>query len=56
VVGVGRSLIILQVTRDASGVGQVVISIDMALRTLQRNVGATERETSLVVVEGRVRP
>ena len=42
--------------RDACGVGQVVVSVDVALRTLQRNVGAIEREASLIVVESGIRP
>src|SRR6185369_11167826 len=56
VVGIGGALVVLQVARDAGGVGQVVISIDVALRTLQRDVRACEREAGLSVIEGRVCP
>lgn len=44
-VGVGCSLEVFQVARDATGVGQVVIPIDVALRTLQRDVRPGQRES-----------
>lgn len=56
VIGIGRPLVILQVARDARSVGQVVISVDVALRTLQRNVRPTQREAGLAVIEGGVSP
>ena len=56
VVGIGRSLKVLQVARDARGVGQVVISVDMTLRALQRDVRPGQRETRLAMIESGVRP
>ena len=44
VVGVGCALEIFQVAGDATGVRQVVIPIDMALRTLQWDVRSSQRE------------
>ena len=55
-VGIGCSLIVLQVAGDAGGVGQAVISINVALRTLQRDVRAGQRKAGLAVIEGRVCP
>jgi len=52
VVGISGSLIILQVTTRAIGGCQVVVSIGVALRALQRCVGAGERESNQAVVEG----
>ncbi len=52
VVGIGRSLKIFQVARDAGCVRNVVVVVDMALRALQRHVRAREREAGLTVIEG----
>lgn len=56
VIGVGRSLVVLQMAGDACGVGEAVVSVDVALRTLQRDVRAGQREAGLAVIEGRVGP
>jgi hypothetical protein len=56
VVGIGRSLIVLQMAGDARGVGQVVISVDMTLCTLQRDVRPGQREAGLAVVKRGIRP
>lgn len=56
VVRVGGALVVLQMARDASGVGQVVIPIDVTLRTLQRKVRPTQREARLAVIECGIRP
>ena len=50
-VGIGRALKVLQVARHAGGVGQVVISVDVALRALQRDVRPGQREAGLAVIE-----
>lgn len=44
-VGIGCALEVFQVAGYATGVGQVVVSIDMALRTLQRDVRSGQRES-----------
>ena len=44
-VGVGCALEVFQVAGDTTGVGQLVISIDVALRTLQRDVRSGQRES-----------
>ncbi len=46
VVGVGCALEVFQMAGDATGVGQLVISIDVALRALQRDVRSGQRESS----------
>ena len=51
VVGIGRALKVLQVAGDTCGIGQVVISVDVALRTLQRDMRPGQREAGLVVIE-----
>ena len=38
VVGIGRALKVLQVTRQAAGIGRVVISVDVTLGALQRGM------------------
>ena len=52
VVRICSSLIILQVTAGAIGGRQVVVSVGVALRALQRCVGAGERKSNQAVVEG----
>ena len=58
VVGIGRSLEVFQVAVDAVRVraAQVVIIVDVALRALERGMGAGQRETSGRVIECRARP
>ena len=53
-----RIRVILLVTRNARGVGQVVIVIDMAIRALARRscVRSGERESGAVVVERSIEP
>lgn len=51
VVGIGRTAEILQVTRDAAGVGQVVVTVHMALRALNGCVRTGEREPRGIVVK-----
>ena len=53
-----RALIVLQVASHARAAGQVVIVVDMAIGALSRRdgVGACERESCAVMVEGRVQP
>ena len=53
-----RIRIILLVARNAGGVGQVVIVIDMAIRALARRscVRSGERESGAVVVERSIEP
>lgn len=55
-IGIGSALIVLQVARDAAGVGQVVISVDVTLSALQRDVRTGQRKAGLAVIEGRVCP
>ena len=57
-VGVGRSLIVLQVAGNASSAAQVVIIVDMAIRTLpgRNGVSSAERKSHRVVIEGRTEP
>ena len=55
-VGIGRALEVLQVTRDAGGVGQVVVPVDVALRALQGHVRSGQGEARLGVIEGGIRP
>ena len=51
VVRVVRVLEILQMAADASRAGQVVVSVRVALRTRHADMGSSERETSLGVIE-----
>ena len=53
VVGV---VVVRQVAGDARRVCQLVISVDMALRTLQWSVRSRERPSGLAVIELRPRP
>ena len=55
-VGVVGVLEISQVTGNTRRVRQFVVSIDMALRTLQRGMSAGQRKSDAVVVELCVRP
>lgn len=56
VVRIRCALIILQMAGHAIGIGQFVISIDMALCAGRRGVGSGEREPSVGVVEAGVGP
>ena len=58
VVRIRRSLEIFQVAADAGsvGAGQIVVTIHVALRALQRRMRACERESRGRVIEGRVAP
>ena len=51
VVGVRRTLEILEMAAYTGRASQVVIVIDMALRTLQRRMGASQREAGSRVIE-----
>lgn len=55
-IGIGRALVILQVTGNAGGIGQLVVSVDMTLRALQRGVPAGQRESGAGVIKGRSAP
>lgn len=57
-VGIGGSLIVLQVAGNAGSAAQVVIVVDMAIRTLPRRNGVScaEGESHRVVIEGRIEP
>jgi hypothetical protein len=56
VIRIRRSLEILQMTRHASGRGQVVVSVHMTLSALHRNVGSGKGEGCLRVIECSRRP
>lgn len=56
VVGIRGALEVLQVTRDAGGIGQVVVPVDVTLRALQGHVRTGQREACLGVIEGGIRP
>ena len=57
-VGIGRTLKILQMTTDARRIGQSVVVVEVTIRARARwhRVHAAKRESSRVVVERRVRP
>ena len=54
----GRASVVLLVTRVARRAGQVVVVVDVAVRTLPRRyrVRSGQRESSAVVVESRIQP
>jgi len=52
VIRIVRSLEILQVTTHATGIADVVVSVQMALRALHARVGPGQREAGLRVIEG----
>ena len=56
VIGVACALEILQVTRDACGVGDAVIIVNVALRTLQRRVCSGQGKSRGAVIKSRVCP
>lgn len=51
VVGIGRSLVILQVARNTGVAGQVEVATGVALAALQVGVAAGQRESHRVVIE-----
>lgn len=53
VIRVRRALVILEMTRDASGAGQVVVVIDVAIGALPRwnSMHSCQRKSRRVVVE-----
>ena len=57
-IGTGRGLETRQVTGDTGGVraGQRVVVVDMALRALQRGVGAGQGKAGAGVVKAGSRP
>ena len=56
VVGIGRVLEILQVARNASRNGKVVVPVDVALGARRGHVRAGQREPGFGMIETRVRP
>lgn len=56
VVRAGRSVEIIQVTGGAGSAVQAVVAVHMALRTLQWNVRAGQREAGGCMIESRIRP
>jgi hypothetical protein len=55
-VGIGGGLVVLQVASDASGRGQIKISIGMALVALQLGMSAGKRKSDGVMIEVRRLP
>ena len=55
-VRVGRAVEIIQVAGGAGSAVQVVVAIDVALRTLQRHVSPSEWKTGGRVIESCIRP
>ncbi len=53
-VGIGRGLVILHMARRAGAGGQAVVSVNVALRTLQRDVGAGQGKSGGGVIKSRV--
>ncbi len=58
VIGVRRSLKILQVAADTGGAGQIVVVVNVAIDALSRRngVSASQRESYRTVIEVRVQP
>jgi len=56
VVGVGSAVVVLHVAGRTGPAGQVVVAIDVTLRTGQRSVRAREGKPGAVVIEGRIAP
>src|SRR5262249_55171875 len=56
VIRIRRPLVVLQVTGHATGLGQVVVVIDVALRALQASMGPCKGKSSVVVTERGRRP
>lgn len=56
VIRVGGSVEVLQVTGGARGIVQAVVSVEMALRTLQRDVRPGQRKPGGGVVKGCIGP
>ena len=56
VIRLGRTLEILQVAGHAGRAGQIVVAVHVTLRALNGGVRAGERESGVVVIEGRRRP
>ena len=58
VIRIGGALIILQVTADAGGAGQIEVVVDVAVGTLARwnGVPAGKRETRCAVIEVHAQP
>ena len=58
VTGIGCSLIVLKVTSDAGGAGQVVIVVHVAIGALAgwNRVRPSQRESGAVVIERRIQP
>ncbi len=58
VAGIGRRLVVLQVTTHTGSAGEVVIVIDVTVGALpwRNRVHARECEANQIVVEARIRP
>jgi len=56
VIGVGGSLIVLEVARHARGDSEVEVSIDVALSARRGDVHSSQWETGLAVIERGVSP
>lgn len=56
VIGVGCSLIVLEMAGDARGNRKVEVSIHVTLRARGSDVHTGQWEASLAVIEGRIRP
>lgn len=56
VIGIGGRLVVRQVARNARGVGQVVVSVDVTLGARCGHVRSSQGETRLAVIECRISP
>ena len=56
VIGIGRALVVLEVTTHARIAGQVVVTVDVAIAALQFRVPSGQRETAFGMIEGRRLP